>query len=67
MQGRLLPQEVASCLAEARGLWGSGADYLLQTITAVEKEGIHDPHLWALQEQVADLIDARFAPDVPRS
>jgi glutathione-specific gamma-glutamylcyclotransferase len=57
--GRLPPAEVAACLAEACGHWGSGAEYLLQTITALEREGIHDPHLWELQGRVAELIEAR--------
>jgi cation transport protein ChaC len=57
--GRLPLKDVAACLAEACGHWGTGADYLLQTVTALEREGIHDPHLWALQEQVAELIESR--------
>lgn len=57
--GRLPVEEVAACLSEACGHWGSGVEYLLQTITALEREGIHDPHLWDLQERVAELIDAR--------
>ena len=58
--GILSPEEVAACLAEACGHWGTGAEYLLQTITALEREGIHDPPLWELQERVAELIEARF-------
>ncbi len=58
--GRLSPEEVAACLAQACGHWGTGADYLLQTVTALEAAGIHDPHLWELQERVAELIEARF-------
>lgn len=61
--GRLLLDEVAACLAEACGHWGSGAEYLLQTITALEREGIHDPQLWELQERVAEQIEARGTPD----
>jgi cation transport protein ChaC len=57
--GRLSTVEVAACLSEACGHWGSGADYLLQTVVALEREGIHDPHLWTLQEQVAALIELR--------
>jgi glutathione-specific gamma-glutamylcyclotransferase len=63
--GRLSPEEVAACLAEACGHWGSGAEYLLQTITALEREGIHDPHLWDLQERVAELIEACASPEAP--
>lgn len=57
--GRLPFEEVADCLSQACGHWGSGAEYLLQTVTALEREGIHDTHLWALQERVAELIEAQ--------
>ena len=63
--GRQPPETVAACLAEACGHWGSGADYLLQTVTALEREGIHDPHLWELQGLVADLIERRWASASP--
>ncbi|WP_220495131.1 gamma-glutamylcyclotransferase [Paracoccus sp. MC1854] len=61
--GRLTLDEVAACLSEACGHWGSGAEYLLQTITALEREGIQDCYLWDLQERVADLIEARVLRD----
>jgi cation transport protein ChaC len=48
--------EVAETLATAAGHWGSGAEYLLNTITALEQADIHDPHLWELQEMVADRL-----------
>jgi len=51
-------EEVADTLATAAGHWGSGAEYLWNTITALEQAGIHDPHLWELQEMVADRIEA---------
>jgi glutathione-specific gamma-glutamylcyclotransferase len=57
--GPLSLAEVANCLSQACGHWGSGAEYLLQTVVALEREGIHDPHLWELQERVAELIEAR--------
>jgi cation transport protein ChaC len=57
--GGLTPDEVAMCLSEACGHWGTGAEYLLQTVTSLEKHGFHDPYLWDLQERVADLIEAR--------
>lgn len=57
--GSLPLEDVAECLSQACGHWGSGAEYLLQTVTALESNGIHDPHLWALQERVAELIEAR--------
>jgi cation transport protein ChaC len=56
----LTPDEVAACLAEACGHWGSGAEYLLQTVLALEAAGIHDPYLWDLQERVAERIELKF-------
>ena len=50
--------EVAETLVRAAGHWGSGAEYLLNTVTALEAAGIHDPHLWELQEMVAERIAA---------
>jgi cation transport protein ChaC len=57
--GGLPLEEVAACLAEACGHWGSGAEYLLQTVVTLERQGIHDPLLWALQDRVAELIETR--------
>jgi cation transport protein ChaC len=56
--GALPLEEVAACLAQACGHWGTGAEYLLQTVAALEREGFHDPALWALQERVAEIIEA---------
>lgn len=54
--------EVAAVLARAVGARGSMAEYLLHTVARLEEMGIHDPHLWRLQELVADHIDrARHA------
>jgi glutathione-specific gamma-glutamylcyclotransferase len=57
--GNLSLEEVAESLSQACGHWGSGAEYLLQTVIALEREGIHDPHLWALQDRVAEMIERR--------
>lgn len=57
--GRLPLQEVAQVLANACGHWGSGAEYLLNTVTHLEARGIHDSGLWRLQQLVADQIDGR--------
>ena len=57
--GHLPQEEVAACLAEACGHWGTGAEYLLQTVTSLEREGFHDPYLWELQERVSELIEGR--------
>jgi cation transport protein ChaC len=52
-------EEIADILCVACGHWGSGADYLHQTVNALESAGIHDPYLWHLQELVAERIMAR--------
>ena len=56
--GNLSIEEVADTLARACGHWGSGAEYLLNTVTHLEERGIHDTYLWHLQELVADRIEA---------
>jgi cation transport protein ChaC len=64
----LSPGEISRTLSIACGHWGSGADYLHQTVNALEAAGIHDPYLWQLQELVAEHIIARCgnldSPDV---
>ena len=55
--GRALP-DVAKVLARACGHWGSGAEYLYNTVSHLEQLGIHDENLWALQELVAGEIAA---------
>lgn len=59
--GRLPPEDVARTLARACGHWGSGAEYLLNTVTQLEARGIRDRGLWRLQALVAEEID-RLAP-----
>lgn len=54
---RLPLEEVARTLAMACGHWGSGAEYLLNTVTQLEDRGIHDSGLWRLQQLVAQQID----------
>jgi cation transport protein ChaC len=54
--GKLPDAEVARILARAAGHWGSCANYLFQTVTKLEEYGIHDSHLWKLQEMVANEI-----------
>ncbi len=53
--------EIATALARAVGTRGSMAEYLYNTITHLEKLGIHDPHLWRLQEMMAQEIDQHGA------
>lgn len=48
--------EVALILARACGHAGSGAEYLFRTVAALQAAGIHDPHLWELQDLVATEI-----------
>jgi cation transport protein ChaC len=57
--GKLPPDEIADILAEACGHWGSCAEYLYQTVAHLEAKGIHDRHLWRLQQLVAARITAR--------
>lgn len=49
---------VADVLARAVGSRGSMAEYLYQTVRHLEEMGVHDSHLWRLQELVADRIEA---------
>ena len=57
--GPLPPEEVADCLSQACGHWGSGAAYLLETVLALQRHGVRDPYLWDLQDRVAALIESR--------
>lgn len=54
--GRLPPEEVADVLADACGHWGSGAEYLHNTVAHLEEQGIRDRNLWRLQALVAERI-----------
>jgi cation transport protein ChaC len=54
--GRLMPEDVADVLAKACGHWGSGAEYLHNTVMHLEENGIHDRNLWRLQKLVAARI-----------
>lgn len=47
----------ADVLATACGFWGSMAEYLHYTVARLEALGIHDRHLWKLQEMVAERIE----------
>jgi cation transport protein ChaC len=51
-------EETAEILAKACGHWGTGAEYLMQTVAHLEDLGIHDRYLWRLQELVAQRIKA---------
>jgi cation transport protein ChaC len=54
--GKLPPETVADVLAGACGHWGSCAEYLHNTVAHLEEQGIHDRHLWHLQQLVAERI-----------
>jgi cation transport protein ChaC len=54
--GRLTIEEIADALSKACGHWGSGAEYLHNTIVNLHERGIRDSYLWRLQELVADRI-----------
>ncbi|AZO74821.1 MAG: gamma-glutamylcyclotransferase [Mesorhizobium sp.] len=56
--GPLGESEVVERLATSCGHWGSGADYLYNTVKNLEARGIHDAHLWRLQQLVAERIAA---------
>jgi cation transport protein ChaC len=56
--GDLTPDEIADVLAKSCGHLGTGAEYLLNTVTQLEARGMHDPGLWHLQELVAARIGA---------
>jgi glutathione-specific gamma-glutamylcyclotransferase len=59
--GRLPLADVADILSKACGHWGSGAEYLHNTVAHLEASGIHDRNLWKLQELVADrLVTSRL-------
>jgi cation transport protein ChaC len=55
-EGRPLEQ-VAHALARACGHWGSGAEYLYNTVAHLTEIGIDDANLWKLQELVAHEIE----------
>jgi cation transport protein ChaC len=56
--------DVADALATAAGERGSMADYLYSTVKHLEERGIHDRHLWHLQELVAERIESTAAASV---
>lgn len=55
--GRLDLEDVAQVLARSCGHVGSGAEYLMNTVTHLEQRGIHDSRLWQLQDLVARHIE----------
>ena len=51
-------EKTADMLATACGFRGSMAEYLFSTVAHLEAMGIHDRHLWRLQELTAERIEA---------
>lgn len=56
----LADEALADVLATACGFRGSMAEYLFSTVGKLEELGIHDRHLWRMQELVAERIERRF-------
>ena len=54
--GRLADAEIAGYIAAACGHIGPSAAYLLDTVAHLEALGIHDRHLWRMQELVAERM-----------
>lgn len=57
-RGGLSLEAVAQTLSQAAGHWGSGAEYLRETVVHLESLGIQDRNLWRLQAMVARRIEA---------
>jgi glutathione-specific gamma-glutamylcyclotransferase len=53
--GKLPLETIIKTLATAKGRFGSGADYLYQTVDCLTKHGIRDAYLLRLREQVMKL------------
>ena len=64
--GRLPLDDVADILSRACGHWGTGAEYLLNTVSHFEAKGIADGNLWRLQRLVAERIDAMRSSPMSR-
>ncbi len=64
--GRQSLDAVAEVLARACGHWGSGAEYLLNTVSHLEAKGIRDRNLWQLQRLVAERIEGNLAGAKPQ-
>lgn len=54
--GKIPLPEAAHVLARCCGSWGSGAEYLYNTVKHLEDAGIRDNNLWELQRLTANEI-----------
>lgn len=59
--GGLTDAEIADALARASGKFGAMAEYLHNTVKHLEALGIHDRHLWHMQELVAARLEGGAA------
>ena len=59
--GKIALPEVARILARAAGHWGTGAEYLFNTVHHLDQFGIRDRNLWRLQDMVAKEIEGLVA------
>jgi cation transport protein ChaC len=59
----LSDDEIADVLAHAVGSRGSMAEYLFATVSHLERMGVHDSHLWTLQELVAERIEQAYGAE----
>ena len=60
--GKLPFETIIKILATAKGRFGSGADYLYQTVDCLGKHGIRDSYLSRLREQVMKLTHGVHHP-----
>jgi cation transport protein ChaC len=64
--GGMCEDEVADRLASAVGMWGSMAEYLMNTVRHLEEMGIHDAYLSRIEAKVAARLERVGAgPDLP--
>jgi cation transport protein ChaC len=57
------PEQTARILARACGHWGTGADYLYNSVHHLGLHGIRDSNLWRLQALVAEQIERDYGSD----
>ena len=62
----LSDDDIAGVLCRAAGHWGSGAEYLMQTVDQLERLGIRDANLWRLQRRRHSESSGSAAPVTPR-
>ena len=56
--GGLTTEQIVDAMSKASGHIGRSAEYLHNTVQHLEAMGIHDRHLWDLQERVAAKLEA---------